>query len=302
MHYLFFNKSDLEQIKNSKINVVFDPNGGTGVLFKPFFDSLGIKSIFINNNFGEFKRKIEPNFESLAYLPEHIKNESASFAAGFDCDADRVELILQNGELVSGNYILAIIAQDFLDSCPNPEKEVIVVNDATSYIVKEVIQKHGAKWKEVEVGEINVIEEMIKSKSTLGGEGSNGGIIVLPSMCRDGLLTVLFILKIMAKKNTTLKDLLDSLPKYFNLKEKIIISKNFEEIRQKVIEHYSKNGFEILLTGNKTGGLKAIKDNSWVWFRQSKTEDKVLRIITDSKSESTAKELQIDAKKLLDLI
>ena len=52
------------------------------------------------------------------------------------------------------------------------------MNDATSYLVKEITENYNAKWKEVEVGEINVVDTMVAFNSPIGGEGSNGGIII----------------------------------------------------------------------------------------------------------------------------
>jgi len=43
------------------------------------------------------------------------------------------------------------------------------------------------------------------------------------------------------------------------------------------------------------------KDGSWVWFRQSKTESNVLRIISDSKDEEVANGLIKEAKRLLNV-
>ncbi|MDP2925013.1 MAG: hypothetical protein Q8N99_01445 [Nanoarchaeota archaeon] len=89
---------------------------------------------------------------------------------------------------------------------------------------------------------------------------------------------------------------------FFDIKEKIKLKNNFWDFGDEIKKYYIKNNFSILETGDSTGGLKAIKNNSWVWFRQSKTEDKVLRIIVDSKNERVSKELIIEAKNLLESI
>jgi len=283
---------------DSGVKVIVDPNGGSGIVAKEIFDEFGINAHYINMDAGEFKRLIEPKEESLRYLEKYIKEQNADFAIGFDCDADRVEILLDNGELVSGNHLLALIAEEIL-SGNTGRGEKVVANDATSYVVKEIAEKYGAEFKEVEVGEINVVDEMLAVNSPVGGEGSNGGVIILPSRCRDGILTILFLLKLMSRKGKSLKELIEELPKYYYIKEKIKLKEDFAELKNKVKEHYLNRKFQILETGDETGGLKAIKNNSWVWFRQSKTEDKVLRIIADSKNENTAEELLNEAKNLL---
>ncbi|MDP2925014.1 MAG: hypothetical protein Q8N99_01450 [Nanoarchaeota archaeon] len=163
---------------------------------------------------GVFQRLIEPNDSSLRYLQKYIVEQNADFAIGLDCDADRVEIVLREGNLVSGNDILAIIIEEILSEIKNPEEKTIVVNDATSYLVKEIAEKYKANWQEVEVGEINVVDKMLELSSPIAGEGSNGGVIIPPTRCRDGILTILFLLKVLENKKTTLKELIKKLPKY----------------------------------------------------------------------------------------
>ncbi len=279
-----------------KNKIIIDPNGGAGIHAK---EILGDRAVYVNMKEGAFKRIVEPNQESLQYLTKEIKKHKAAFAAGFDCDADRVEVILEDGTLVSGNHLLALIVDHMLSESENPKKETVVVNDATSYLVKEIAEKHHAQWQEVEVGEINVVDAMMLAQSSIGGEGSNGGVIIAPSKCRDGIQTLLFLLKILEKKNTSLKEVVEKLPQYYYLKEKVKLKKSFKEKKDQIKEYYLNKGFIAHETGDETGGLKAVKDHAWIWFRQSKTEDKVLRIITDSPDEALAKELMEEGKKLV---
>ena len=157
-------RENIEKIKGSKQKIVLDPNGGTAAIAKKILEQISVEVIGINMAYGEFNRAIEPNEDSLIYLKNIIDENKADFAAGFDCDADRVEILMNNGQLLSGNYILALVVNEILSKINNPKSHVIVVNDATSNVVRDIVQKYGAKLKEVQVGEINVVEEMHKSK------------------------------------------------------------------------------------------------------------------------------------------
>ena len=304
------NYQELLFLKKSNLRIVVDPNGGTGIVAKKIFDELGINVAYVNMQEGVFSRIIEPTKDSLKLLVKDVISNQAMFGAGFDCDADRVEFILPDGSLVSGNHTLAIIVDFILSELKeqNSEKKgvtpmgvpTVVVNDATSYVVKSIVDRHGAIWKEVEVGEINVVDAMLDSNSPVGGEGSNGGVIVPPARCRDGILAIVYLLKAMVKKNKTLGEMLKELPEYYYIKEKIYLKEDFSVKRIALKEHYVNLGFKIIEISDETGGFKAIKDDSWVWFRESKTEDGVLRIIVDSQDEAIANALILDAKKLLD--
>ena len=134
---------------------------------------------------------------------------------------------------------------------------------------------------------------MHKSRAVIGGEGSSGGVIIPPSRCRDGILTLLMILSIVAKKEKRLHDIADELPKYYTSRKKIEFKKaKHDSIKKYIKNYYSKKGFEIRETNGIKGGLKVITgENSFVWFRASKTEADIFRIISDSNKKEEAEKL-----------
>jgi len=278
---------------DNKVKVVLDFNGGSGVVLNGVIARLGLRNIKVVNDIpGAFKRKIEPNGESLGYLKDMIIKEDAEFAAGFDSDADRIQILLKDGSLVDGNYLLALIADGILSE----RKGIVVVNDATSNVVKRVVEGHGCSVKEVETGEINVVDGMLKHDSPIGGEGSNGGVIFPPSRCRDGMLSVLYLLRMINEKGKSLGELIKELPRHFNVQKKVRLEKNFD--RAKVKDYYSR--YKIQETGGDSGGLKVVVDeNSYVWFRISKTEPDLLRIIVDSDSKDECGKLLEEASSVV---
>ena len=294
-------KNNIEEIKNSKQKIVLDPDGGAGAIAKKILEQVGVRVVGVNMNYGDFNRTIEPTEDSMIYLKSTIEDNNADFAAGFDCDADRIEVLLSNGRLLSGNYILALVVNEILSNADNPKNKFVVVNNATSNVVMDVVKKLGSKLKEVEVGEINVLGEMQKSKAIVGGEGSNGGVIIPPSKCRDGILTLLIILLIVAKKQKKLQDIIEELPKYYTLRKNIEfdVSKH-NSIKGFIKKYYVGKGFEVKETSAR-GSLKIITGkNSFVWFRASRTEGSIFRIITDSNSEAESEKLMQEAIDVFD--
>ena len=290
-------KENIENIRNSRQKIVIDPNGGAGAAAKKILERAGVEVIGTNMAYGEFNRKVEPTEDALVYLKNIIDENKADFAAGFDCDADRVEILMQNGQFLSGNYILALAVDEVLSNSRNPRGQIVVVNDATSNVVRETAEKFWAKTKEVEVGETNVFEEMKKSKSVIGGEGSSGGVIIAPSKCRDGILTLLTVLSFAARKGHKLHKIVEEFPKYCTLRKKIEFEpKKHDKIKEHIEDYYSKKGFKISKTGGIKGGLKAIPGKkSFIWFRASKTESNVFRIIADSDKKEEAERLLEEA-------
>ncbi|MEK6869541.1 MAG: hypothetical protein AABX74_04880, partial [Nanoarchaeota archaeon] len=287
----FLSNEDRTRIKNSKLKIIIDPNGGTGIIAKKILEKLNVVVYGINMEYGIFNRVVEPNEDSLIYLANTIRDKKYDFAAGFDCDADRVEIMTEKG-IVSGNHILALIADNILK---NTKNKAVVVNDATSNIVKDIAKKHNAKYIETGVGEINVVDKIYELNAPVGGEGSSSGTIIPPSRCRDGILTLVYLLKIIAKTGKSFNELIRALPEYYNIKNKIAIStKDYGKIRKKLKDYYKKKNFKIK-DSEETGSLKAISGKNFVWFRASKTEADILRIITDSNNKKEAGLLMEDA-------
>ena len=291
---------NMKKIKNSRQKIVLDPNGGAGAIAKKILESAGVEVVGVNMPYGEFKRQVEPTEDAMVYLKNVIDENKADFAAGFDCDADRVEILMKDGQLLSGNYILALVVQEILLKTRNPKSQTIVVNDATSNIVRVVAEKFGAKIKEVEVGETNVVEEIKKLKSIVGGEGSSGGAIIWPSRCRDGILTLLTILSTAANKEQKLHDIVNELPQYYTLRKKLEFNSiEHDKIKKFLKNYYLKKRLEIKETGGIKGGLKVIVNkDSFVWFRASKTESNVFRIISDSNKYNESHQLLDEAVNL----
>ncbi len=289
----------LQTIKKSGLKIILDPNGGSSIaVWQKVLSRLKIKAKVVNGRLGEFNRLVEPNVESLAYLNKEMAGSGFAFAAGFDSDADRVEFVIspqsdfakEMGSVVNGNYVLALACDAMLSGTLG---QTVVTNDVTAYLVRDVIEKFRAKMKEVEVGEMVVVEEMEKQKSIIGGEGSNGGVIIPPIKCRDGIFTTLLFLKLLSLKRKNLADILQEYPKYYS--DRVTLKCSPESaiaIRKKIEDYFRQKGWQVKKTGDETGGLKAFLDkNSYVWFRQSKTEPGSFRIIADADNKEKVKKL-----------
>jgi len=279
----------INKIKKSQFKILVDPNGGTAiVILRKLLKRLGVRATIINNKLGQFSRLIEPNAESLTDLSKQIDRDKFEFGCGFDSDADRVEFLIPSnskfakemGQVVPGQYVLTLACDACLTGTKN---QVVGTNDCTSYLLQDVIEKYWARVEEAEVGEIAVVEEMEKQKSIIGGEGSCGGVIVPPIKCRDGIMAVSIILKMIAEREKPLVNILESYPRYYSQRKKINCSSSEAiEIKNKLENYFKNEGYKIKKTGGATGGLKAIiGKNAFVWFRQSKTEPATFRIIAD---------------------
>jgi len=291
--YIDFLKNIIGNLNFGGKKVLIDPNGGSlATCYSQIFQAFGVEVNVVGEKVGCFWRKVEPKEEYLQEVPKYF-DEDTLFAACFDCDADRVEFVLRNGKVVSGQHVLSILLETLL---PKSNNKTVVTNDATSGMVREVIEKYGGKMVEVEVGEANVVKEMERLSATLGGEGSSGGGIVFPNRCRDGILSTLIVCKYLKQTGKTLEQCMDDLPKYITHVEKWT-GKDVQKLRKKLKQLAVEKGFKIVTTGDGDGGMKVYFDKtSWIWIRESKTESGVVRCIVDGKNERKV----LEVKKVLE--
>ncbi len=298
-------REDVEQFSG---RILFDPNGGAGaepaIAFAKHF-TLGAD--FFHEKLGDFWRPIEPKVETIAPLATRVADQGCAFACAFDCDADRMEIVLPTASafgirtgspVVSGQYVLALVVQALLETRPEARRAPIIVNDATSQVIAAIAAPYQTPVEEVEVGETNVVTRMLERQSLVGGEGSSGGSIVAPGQCRDGVQALAIILKYLVQTGQTLDQALMRLPVFITLATKVqCAGEQQAAVRQGLIDAYRAAGARVVTSGGADGGVKAwVQPDGWVWFRASKTEPGIFRCIADAKDRTIAYDLLEQAK------
>lgn len=302
-HYILFidraiGKHIVEKIRKAKFKAVVDPNGGAMiVMIKRLFEHMNVKTIEVNMDLGVFKHKVEPTKEALTHLGPLVTKHKADFGVAWDCDGDRVEIVMHNGKLLSGHYVLALLVDEVLSE--RVQNNAVVVNCGTSQVVDEVAKSHGAKVYETNVGEVNVVRKMDQVKAPVGGEGACGGGIVPPSRGRDGVLTLFKILGLMAKRRQSLASIIKTYPTYYTFQKNLRLTlEDYQKLKGKITKHYAK--FPMKTYGGKNGAIKVrMSSQAFVMFRPSKTEGQLLRIVSDAPTRQQAKQLIDEA---LDLV
>ncbi len=286
---------NVDAIKKANLKVGLDAINSTGGIAIPFLlEKLGVKkeNIFkVNCDInGEFAHNPEPLEKNLTDLSKLIKDNNIDVGFAVDPDVDRLALISNDGSYFGEEYTLVACA-DFVLS---KNKGNTVSNLSSSRALKDITEKHNAKYYASAVGEVNVSTKMKAVNAVIGGEG-NGGVI-LPELHygRDALLGVALILSYMAETGKKLTDIRSIYPNYFMAKEKISIKPDtdFAKIKEFVKGKVSDGEF------NEEDGLKIDFKDSWVHLRTSNTEP-IIRVYSEAKS---VKEAVNVANKIMDLI
>lgn len=268
----------------SIVSILIDVNGGAGIVGKGLLEAAGLKVDWLGDDPGYYHRDIEPTQESLQGLLPHLKTGDYHLAAAFDGDADRVELLSAKGTYVSGQQILGIVIDYVLSK--NPGRKTVILNEVTSGLCQDIVKKHNCTVHEVPVGEYNVVKTMEEEKSIIGGESS--GVIIAPSQCRDGWLTLMHILAAMQYFDKDLDELNQMLPKYVTLSAKI---PRKEPLHMENLSYYLAREQKLRIINSTEVSLKAKKDNTWLSIRASNTEVGIYRIMADAPTHEQAQSL-----------
>ena len=242
--YSEFLKSTLNKnIKTKKLKIVLDcGNGATYDIAPSIFWELGHQVVSINN---------KPNGKNINYncgavnvgsLCKKVVEEKANIGFAFDGDGDRLIVVDDKGNEIDGDKIIALLAKYLIIGKKTASKFPVVTTVMSNLGLENFLLKDlGIKLKRSPVGDINVIEEMKKNKSFLGGEQSGHIILSDFSKTGDGILAALKITEIMSiikKSSSSIFDLYDNLPQ---IKVNISYKKISEKTKKNIKDLNKKN-------------------------------------------------------------
>ena len=190
--YLAFLRTKIIPGANLKgLKIVLDcANGAAYKLGPELFRSLGANVIPIGD--APDGRNINANCGSLHLenLQQKVQAEHAQLGVAFDGDADRALFVSDTGRIVNGDGILLAVARYLKMFNQLPDNKVVATS-MSNLGLERILAKEGITLARTNVGDRYVLEEMLKSGSTLGGEQSGHIIFLNDSPAGDGLLTAL---------------------------------------------------------------------------------------------------------------
>jgi phosphoglucosamine mutase len=198
----------------SGLRVLVDCAHGAATAEAPeLFRDCGVQATFLSaspdgKNINENCGALHP--ETVAHAIAGRKREF-DLGATFDGDADRALFSDADGRVVNGDGVLLLAARDMKGR--NALAGSLVVATTMSNMGLEIaLRNSGVRMLRANVGDKYVLEEMLKSGATLGGEQS-GHVIFRDgeSTTGDGLLTALRVMEIMARTGKSLAELISDL-------------------------------------------------------------------------------------------
>ncbi len=279
----------VQKIKNKNITVVVDGiNSSGGIAVPKLLEKLGVSVIKLNcEPNGLFDHNPEPVPTNLQKISSFVKSKKADFGIAVDPDVDRLVFICENGRFFGEEYTIIALGDYVLSKI----KGSTVSNLSSSNGLRDITKKYDLEHFFSAVGESNVIDVMKKNNAVFGGEGSGGVIFPKLHYGRDALVGIALFLSYFSERGVSCKNIKNSLPNYFMLKDKILLPEkfNFDSFKDSIISFLSKTEEVqfILLDGLRIN----YNCGSWIHVRISNTEP-IIRCIIESKTKEKLEELK----------
>lgn len=167
------------RLKEAAGKVVLDPGNGVGGLFRPLLNR-SLSAIGASVELLAVAERIDGTFPTrpsnpglpgaVKLLQETVIAEGARFGAAFDGDADRVFLVDEWGQFVSGSVLLAALAKNLVEK--NGNSGSVVYSAVSSWLVAETVRAAGGTPIISRVGQDAVKVALTKTNAVFGGESS----------------------------------------------------------------------------------------------------------------------------------
>ena len=189
------------------MNVAIDcSNGSASTTAKELFTKLGANchilsaepdGININDNCGS---------THLENLQKYVVENGLEMGVAFDGDADRCLAVDENGNIIDGDFIMAICAMD-LYSRKKLAKNTAVGTVMSNMGFGKFCEDNHIKFVSTNVGDRYVLEAMLREGYNFGGEQSGHVIFLDYSTTGDGQLTAAQLLSLVHRRNAKMSSI-----------------------------------------------------------------------------------------------
>ena len=275
---------DVAAIRHHRPRVWLDAgHGAGGVAARLLFDQLGCEAVIEGGTpDGLFEHEPEPTPENLAAWLPRIPAAGADVGFFQDPDADRLAIATAGGKYIGEEATLALAVAGVLAKTPGP----IVVNCSTSGMSAAIAARHGVPCHVSQVGEANVVDEMLTRGAVLGGEGNGGVIDPRVVLVRDSLVAMAIVLERMCAgtARVSLDSLCADLPKLVMKKTKLAVSAGLRGPALLAAFDRVAAAFADCRV-DRLDGLRVDWADGWLLVRASNTEP-IVRVVAEAGDEA----------------
>lgn len=270
------------------LSVVVDVGNGAGGVTVDALEELGCSVETLNAQpDGSFPgRPSEPTAEHCESLATLVARSDADLGIAHDGDADRMRAVTEDGEFLSGDVLLAILAREAASA---GERVAIPVD--TSLAVEDHLAADDVDTVRTPVGDVYVAEKASEPDVAFGGEPSGAWIWPEETLCPDGPLAACKLAALAV--NEPLGKRAASVQTYPIRRTSVEVEnkgKVMDEVSDRIIESYDEV--------STLDGIRVDLGDAWFLVRASGTQP-LVRITAEARNESRADEIFETAEDLL---
>ncbi|MDQ3767349.1 MAG: phosphomannomutase/phosphoglucomutase [Actinomycetota bacterium] len=213
---------------------------------------------------------------NLADLQQLVLAKNCDVGIAFDGDADRIFLVDEKGELVSGSLTTAMVAERVLKKYPG---QPIIYNLICSWTVSEVIEENGGEPIRARVGHSYIKALMADTGAAFAGEHSGHYYFRDNYRADSGMIAALLVLEGMSVASMPLSESLDPFRRYHASGEINSEVDDQEGMIEKLAEAYGDG------QQDRTDGLTVEFEDWWFNARPSNTEP-LLRLNLEARTKN----------------
>ena len=249
------------------LKVVADTaNGMGGLVVPPVFEGLPFElELLFAELDGTFPNHpadpIQP--ENLKDLQARVLDAKADVGLAFDGDADRVFLVDEKGEPLSGSLTTSMVAKAMLEKHPG---STIIYNLICSKAVPEIIRENGGTPVRTRVGHSFIKTVMAETGAVFGGEHSGHYYFRDNYRADSGLIAAVIVLELMSKAAQPLSELRKPFERYADSGEVNRVAADPAAALERVAAAYAGADHD------RTDGLTVDLGEWWFNLRPSNTE------------------------------
>jgi len=210
----------IEYVKNttnvslSGLNIAIDcANGSSSATAEKLFTALGAKCHMLFDDPDGLNINRACGSTHMESLRDYVINHKLDAGLAFDGDADRFLCVDNNGVIIDGDVIMAVMALD-MKSRGALKHNTVVGTIMTNFGFNKFCEENDINFVATKVGDRYVLEHMLLEDLSFGGEQSGHLIMREYSTTGDGQLTAVQLLSSIVRAGKKLSELTGVMTKY----------------------------------------------------------------------------------------
>ncbi|MCL2774813.1 MAG: phosphoglucosamine mutase [Oscillospiraceae bacterium] len=199
--------------KNSVKILVDCANGSASETAAKIFDGEKISYSIINSDHNGLNINDKCGSTHLDGIKKRMKMGGFDIGFAFDGDADRCLAIDETGELIDGDKIICILAEE-MKKDGRLKNNAVAVTKLSNIGLHKFCESRGISVEQTDVGDRFVLERMLEKDISIGGEQSGHIIVTDYATTGDGQITAVLILDILRKSEKKASEIFNVMKSY----------------------------------------------------------------------------------------